>query len=192
MSAHKNSSRASVRPFDAPTAALSVGGLGFLRPAPGTWGSVPPCALVFLALLGGADYWAIQGMVLTLLMVSCALCVRFGAYAERRFGRKDAAEVVIDETAGMCFALMFWPTGFVASCALPGDLTMDAAGPAMMRAVLAVGAAFVLFRLSDILKPWPARSLENLPHGWGVLMDDLMAGVYAAVVMQVGVRVIAG
>lgn len=192
MSGHKNRTRASVRPFDGATAALSVCGLGFLRPAPGTWGSMPPCAVVFLALLGGAGYWALQWIIAAVLLVSSALCVRFGGYAERRFGRKDAAEVVIDETAGVCLALMFWPTGFVASCALPGELTMDTAGPPLLRAVLAVGAAFVLFRVSDILKPWPAQRLEALPRGWGVLMDDLMAGVYAGLAMQIGLRLITG
>lgn len=186
--AHKNKARAPLRPFDGPTAALSVLGLGFLRPAPGTWGSMPPCALVGLALIGGASYWAIQGMVLTVLFASCALCVRFGVYGERRFGRKDAAEVVIDETAGVCFPLLLWPASFVASC-VPTDWTMDGVWPALVRAGVAVGAAFVLFRVFDILKPWPARRLESLPHGWGVLADDLMAGVYAGVAMQIVLRV---
>lgn len=126
--------------------------------------------------------------MVAVLVLSCAVCVVLGRYAEARFGRKDAAEVVIDETAGVTLGLMLWPAGFVASCALPGEWTMEAAGGPFLRALVAVGAAFVLFRVSDIFKPWPARRLEDLPHGWGVLMDDVMAGVYAAAAMQVGLR----
>lgn len=189
---HKNETRAPIRPLNAPTLALSTLGLGFLRPAPGTWGSMPPCAMAGLALLGGATYGALQGMILTVLLVSCALCVRFGVYGERRFGRKDAPEVVIDETAGMCLGLHFWPASFVSACALPTEWTLDAVAPPLLRALGAVGAAFVLFRLMDILKPWPARRLEALPHGWGVLADDLMAGVYAAAIVQIGLRLVWG
>ncbi|MCA9282300.1 MAG: phosphatidylglycerophosphatase A [Phycisphaerales bacterium] len=188
MSEHKNKSRASIRPLNGATIALTTGGLGFLRPAPGTWGSVPPCAAMGLLLIGGASYWTIQLVMALVLVLACAVCVVLGRYAEARFGRKDAAEVVIDETAGVTLGLMLWPAGFVASCALPGEWTMEAAGGPFLRALVAVGAAFVLFRVSDIFKPWPARRLEDLPHGWGVLMDDVMAGVYAAAAMQVGLR----
>ncbi|MFI4854029.1 MAG: phosphatidylglycerophosphatase A, partial [Phycisphaerales bacterium JB065] len=50
--------------------------------------------------------------------------------------------------------------------------------------------AFVLFRIFDISKPWPVARLEKLPHGWGVLLDDLMAGVYALLAMQLILRVL--
>jgi phosphatidylglycerophosphatase A len=52
------------------------------------------------------------------------------------------------------------------------------------------GGAFVLFRIADIIKPWPARRLETLPHGWGVLIDDLAAAVYAMLAMQLILRVV--
>lgn len=165
---HKNKHRAPIKPLDAPTLALSTGGLGFLRPAPGTWGSMPPPAIVFVMLLLGASAGAINAALLGVLALFSIACVVYGRYAEKRFGLKDAPEVVADETAGVCLPLLFWPTlptGFV-------------------EAALYCGGAFVLFRISDIIKPWPARRLENLPHGWGVLIDDLMAGVYAMLAMQ--------
>ncbi len=185
---HKNKTRAPIRPLNAPTLALSTLGLGFLRPAPGTWGSMPPCAVAGVMLVGGASYSGLQIAMAAVGIISCVLCVWLGRYAERRFGRKDAPEVVIDETAAMCLPLLFWPASFVSLCALPAEWTLDGVTPPLLRALGAVGAAFVLFRVMDILKPWPARRLEALPHGWGVLADDLMAGVYAALIMQVGLR----
>lgn len=169
---HKNKHRAPLRPLDGPTLALSTFGLGFLRPAPGTWGSMPPPALVFILLLAGASATTITVSVLIVLLLSCIACIAFGRYAEQRFGLKDAPEVVADETAGVCLPLLLWPT-------LPTGF---------IEAALYCGGAFILFRLSDIIKPWPARQLERLPHGWGVLVDDLMAAVYAMLAMQLILR----
>ncbi|GAB4547302.1 MAG: phosphatidylglycerophosphatase A [Phycisphaerales bacterium] len=175
--AAKNRHRAPLRPFDVPTVALSVFGLGFLRPAPGTWGSLPTPALVALLLLAGAPWWAVTMAGAALLVLSSVACVAFGRYAEARFGRKDASEVVCDETAGVSLALLFIPHDLAARCVLDPANPL----PALLWTALITGAAFVLFRISDILKPQPARALETLPHGWGVLVDDLVAGVYSAI-----------
>ena len=185
LDAPKNKHRAQVRPLDVQTLALTCGGLGFMRPAPGTWGSMPPAALAWGLLLAGASQTTFHIAIGATLAIACALCVWLGRYAETRFGRKDAAEVVIDETAGQCLPLL----------ALPGAaFEMSSMGVhgffrAAIGATAVCGAAFVLFRLADIVKPWPARSLERLPHGWGVLADDLMAGLYALLVVQILVRV---
>ncbi|MFU8829760.1 MAG: phosphatidylglycerophosphatase A [Phycisphaerales bacterium] len=172
--AHKNKHRAPIRPLNFPTLALSTFGLGFLRPAPGTWGSMPPPALVFVLLLAGASMTTITVTLLVVLLLSCIACVAYGRYAETRFGLKDAPEVVADETAGVCLPLLLWP-------ALPTGF---------FEAAFYCGGAFVLFRIADIIKPWPARRLETLPHGWGVLIDDLAAAVYAMLAMQIILRVI--
>lgn len=175
MAEHKNKSRAALRPLNVPTLALSVGGLGFLRPAPGTWGSVPPvAALGVLVLLEVQTQWLLTTAVILLVLASIA-CVVWGGYAEQRFGRKDAAEVVADETAG---------------AALPAfaAVAFFAETPARL---MALAAAFVLFRVFDIIKPWPAGRLEQLPQGWGVLLDDLAAGVYAMLVVIGGSWVLA-
>jgi phosphatidylglycerophosphatase A len=79
-----------------------------------------------------------------------------GSVAERHFGRTDPGQVVIDEVAGMLVTLFLNPVGW-----------RGAAG------------AFLLFRLADILKPYPARRLERLHGGFGIMADDVMAGIYA-------------
>lgn len=164
------------------TLLVTCGGLGFLRPAPGTWGSLPPAAIAWLILILEPRATLLNGVLLTILIISCIICVALGPWAEARFGRKDASQIVIDETAGQCLPLLFWPTLFLST-----NLTqMDR----MIRVSLAVGAAFVLFRIFDIIKPWPARGLQRLPAGWGVLVDDLFAGLYAAIVMQLALHFI--
>jgi phosphatidylglycerophosphatase A len=129
-------------------------GCGLLVPASGTWGTLGalPVGLIFLKL-GGAPFL----FVVTLLLIPA------GLWASRRFHEEtkteDCSAVVIDEAAGMWLALL--PTG--------------------MNPVL-IAAAFVLFRLFDIWKPWPISYLDSkLPGEWGVMADDLLAGVYAAV-----------
>ncbi|MEM1422840.1 MAG: phosphatidylglycerophosphatase A [Planctomycetota bacterium] len=184
--AAKNRHRAPLRPFDVPTASLSVFGLGFLRPAPGTWGSLPTPAAVAVLLLAGAPWWAVTLTSAVLLVLSSVACVAFGRYAEERFGRKDAAEVVCDETAGVSLALLFVPADIATRCSLGSN---DALGAILLTGVV-TGGAFVLFRVSDIIKPQPARALEKLAHGWGVLIDDLVAGVYSAVAWWVLVLLI--
>ncbi|MBA7610828.1 Phosphatidylglycerophosphatase A [subsurface metagenome] len=90
-------------------------------------------------------------------------------------GKTDPGEVVADEFAGQ--ALTFLAIAF---------LTIGAASTKQIWVITALG--FVLFRLFDIVKPWPIRKLEKLPKGWGILADDLMASVYAAVVLAFCVR----
>ncbi len=176
--AAKNKHRAPLRPFDVPTASLSVFGLGFLRPAPGTWGSLPTPAIIAVLLLAGAPWWSVTLTTATLFVLSSAACVAFGRYAETRFGRKDAGEVVCDETAGVSLSLFFIPPSLASKCALDANAPLDA----LLWTALLTGSAFLLFRISDIIKPQPARMLERLPYGWGVLVDDLVAGAYSAIV----------
>lgn len=158
-------------------------GLGRLRPAPGTWGSMPPVVMagVLIALGLGPDgtfvNWAVYNGVLALVVVVfSAACVRYGDAAEARFNRKDPGQICADETAGQCLPLMFLPSAAVGTAA---------------SAALTLVGAFLAFRVFDILKPWPAGRLQDEPGGWGVLLDDLAAGLMAAVVVQVVVRVVA-
>lgn len=184
LDAPKNKLRAGIRPLNPATLALTSGGLGFLRPAPGSWGSLPPVLLAFFLLLAGATPLAFNITLVSLLLFSGALCILLGRYAEARFGRKDAAEVVLDETAGQSLPLLFLPSALHAS----SDLATNAPISALFTAATACAAAFLFFRIADILKPWPARSLERLPHGWGVLADDLAAALYASLALQLLLR----
>ncbi len=177
LDAKKNKLRAPLFPLNARTLALTSMGLGFLRPAPGTWGSMPPVGLVIVLMLFDAGAVTVNIVLGVVLLVSCVLCVMYGEYAEERFGRKDAGEVVIDETAGQCVPLFVIPLS-----AYAGTEPMTG----FIRAALMCGSAFLFFRIFDIIKPWPARRLESLPAGWGVLADDLVAGLYAAAVMWLG------
>ena len=83
--------------------------------------------------------------------------------AAPRLGAKDPGPVVVDEAAGLMVTLLGVPIGFAS-----------------------VAAAFVLFRIMDILKPPPARRAEALPGGWGIMADALIAGVYAAAALRAG------
>lgn len=148
-------------------------GLGHMRPAPGTWGSMPPVAIALLLVwtgLGPATAsWLYHAVIVAVLVLFAAACVVAGDEAEARFGRKDPSQVVADETAGQCVALL----------GLPASATID---PLHLLATLAV--AFLAFRVLDILKPWPAGALQAIPGGWGILLDDLVAGFQALIVVQ--------
>lgn len=182
IDAPKNKHRAPILPLNAGTLALTSFGLGFLRPAPGTWGSMPPAALAFVLMMLGSPALIRDASLGVLLLITSLACIAFGRYSESRFGRKDAAEVVADETAGQCIPLLLLPfESLVARLADPSRAHQ------LMVAAALCAAAFILFRTFDILKPWPARRLESLPHGWGILADDLIAGLYAAVSLQLAV-----
>lgn len=152
---------------------LTTFGLGRLRPAPGTWGSMPPVVLAGAMMASGAPAWSINLALTVVLVVFSAACVVYGDAGEAYFNTKDPSSVCADETAGQCLPLL----------ALPASAT----GSFPRLAITLVGA-FLLFRVLDILKPWPARGLQKLPSGWGVLIDDLVVGVQAMVLMQVLTR----
>jgi phosphatidylglycerophosphatase A len=137
-------------------------GAGRMKPGPGTWGSAA-AALLWLAAGTGLHLAPQQLTWLTLAGAAAALAIGIPAASivERESGREDPQHVVIDEVAGQWIALLH------------------------SRVNLShLLAAFLLFRLFDIMKPWPARRLENLPEGWGIMLDDVAAGVYALLVMQ--------
>ena len=141
-------------------------GLGYGPIAPATWGSFG-AAVVFLGfqliLPDGVPGWALAAGV----VLASAACAGLGPWAQKEFNANDPKPVVIDEVAGQWLSLLFVPVGVT-----------------FWRASFVTGAAFVLFRVFDILKPPPARQLERLPGGWGILFDDLAAGVMANVVLQ--------
>ncbi len=135
---------------------LTAAGLGFLRPGPGTWGSLG--ALVFWWFLLSSLTWQIQlGIVAAYFLLSWRLCN--GVVA--RLGVKDEPQIVADEVAGMWLALVWLPQSI---------------GWAL--------AAFVLFRLADIFKPGPIGLLDRKLHsGLGIMADDLLAGALCAALL---------
>lgn len=143
-------------------ALATVCGLGDLLPAPGTTvGSLAGVLLYWGASrLWPHPSWALAvGGLAVLVPVSLWAC---GAEAARR-GHADPGPVVLDEVAGQWLALAVVALG-----------RSEAPGPREM------AVAFVLFRVLDVFKPWPIRTLERLPGGWGIVADDLAAALLAA------------
>jgi phosphatidylglycerophosphatase A len=135
-------------------------GAGRLKPGPGTWGSLATTLL----------WWAIAShipentrlfAIALLIGLSVAVGIPAATLEARGCGKKDPSHVVIDEVAGQLVTLI--------------------AAPIRWKALL---AGFILFRAFDIVKPPPIRQLERLPEGWGIVVDDLGAGVYGLIMMQ--------
>ncbi len=151
-------------------ALLTVLGLGRIRPAPGTWGSAAAVVLVLGVLAAGATPTVVNVVLLVTMVIFSLSCIIDGGWAEQRFGDKDPGQVVADETAGQALAMMLLPWS---------------AGPdAWPRNLLLAGTAFAAFRFFDILKPPPIRRVQRVGGGWGILLDDLLAGAAALAVTQ--------
>src|SRR5580704_14122252 len=182
---------ASARPPRKPRTAYLIGtslGLGYLRPAPGTWGSLAGVALAAIFSIrndwimpGG---WGINNEILRLLFF---LLVSFGGVwaasrVARHSGKHDPQFVVIDEVSGQWLTLMlgnihaFWNHLSVEHASYAGA-HLTGAVPSNWKYLL---LGFILFRGFDIWKPFPVRQLESLPGGWGIMADDWGAAVYAA------------
>ena len=150
-------------------------GLGFMPIASGTWGSLPP-VFIFVGMCLVCSGWGLFAanavLMVVLAILASIVCVKFTPDIVKVGGKKDPGEIVADEFAGQSVTFI----GAYAS----GYKEI---------AIVAV-AGFLLFRLFDIFKPGPIRKLEKLPDGWGVLADDLLAGVFAAIVLQVGLYVV--
>jgi phosphatidylglycerophosphatase A len=151
-------------------------GLGYLPKAPGTWGSLGGVLLAILmtwiASMRGlraieidmpGNFWTIglvpgYGIYLVTVLVA-AVGLWAAGRAARYTGQKDPQFIVIDEVSGqlityfMPFAVLNWKSWLL---------------------------GFILFRVFDIWKPFPARQAESLPGGWGIMADDWIAGIYAA------------
>ncbi len=153
---------------------VTVGGSGLIPFAPGTFGSLATTiflAAIYFAAKPGPAAWII--VLLVSLVTASALCVLLGEWGIRHFGREDPPSFVLDEAAGISLTLIGVPIA-----------------PAIGPALLTFAVAFVAFRIFDITKPPPARQLEKLPAGWGILLDDLAAAVYANILCQIVLRLI--
>ena len=183
-------------------------GLGYLPTAPGTFGSLAGIALAmfpfwFISL--SAFAWGGQGIanyslgaftfdsfifIQCLLGIAVALIgVWTAARAARYWSTKDPQRVVIDEVSGQQLTLLLgglWPLhASTASIESYGQPILWSTHPlGMSMAILPnwkyLLLGFILFRVFDIWKPFPARQAESLPGGWGIMADDWIAGVYAA------------
>jgi phosphatidylglycerophosphatase A len=137
------------------------GGAGYFPIAPGTAGSAVGVGIVAaIGVLPLARIW--QHVAIAVLALGLgAIGVWAASEAEKHFGKTDPGQVVIDEVVGQMITLLFWPG-------------------ATWKWLL---AGFVLFRFFDVLKPFPARRLEHAPGGWGIMLDDVAAGIYGALAL---------
>jgi phosphatidylglycerophosphatase A len=158
--------------------ALATCGVGYLPLAPGTWGSMVGVGLYLLLRLASLRFINVlhSGNVVnrplieslyTTLSLAVIICLTAAGVwaatrAEKLLGRKDPGAVVLDEVAGQLIAFLFIPL----SLNLKWWLVL---------------AGFLLFRAFDIWKPYPVRRLEALESGLGIMADDVLAGIYAAV-----------
>jgi len=130
-------------------------GVGYVPVASGTFGSA--AGLGLWAVLPSTPVVQATAIVVLLVVGSWS-----GSVAERHFGRTDPGEVVVDEVMGMLLTLFLTGVGWIGAV-----------------------AGFFLFRIFDIVKPFPARRLEHLPGGVGVMADDAMAAIYANIALRV-------
>lgn len=132
-------------------------GVGLGRPGPGTWGSV--AAVMLWGIIAWLFHPTPNGLLLVVftgIILSIASGIPAATIAARESDSHDPQFVVIDEVAGQWIALL----------GSPADIRHGV-------------IALILFRLFDITKPFPVRQLEKLPEGWGIVFDDVAAGLYA-------------
>jgi phosphatidylglycerophosphatase A len=142
--------------------AIATCGVGYLPLIPGTFGSLVGAG-IFLLL----PSWQVQ---LALIPVIVVLGVWAASQTERILGTKDPGKVVIDEVAGVMIAML--------------PLSLLVSGPWLVWVIV----SFNLFRLFDIFKPYPAGRLEHLHGGFGIMADDVVAGIYGAIATAVLIK----
>jgi phosphatidylglycerophosphatase A len=147
--------------------ALSIAtcGVGYLPVAPGTFGSLVAVG-IFLLLARVATGSSLVAVVLVLVFAFTVAGIWAATRTEQLSGKKDPGKVVVDEVAGQFIALF--------------PLTLFPRW-----SIVAVIVSFILFRFFDIVKPYPANRLQELNGGAGVMFDDLVAGVYGAVIVSI-------
>ena len=139
----------------------TTGFAGYLPGAPGTWGSIVAILLWYgLQHLLSTQY--IIGLTVILFFVGVWVSKELSKYDEE----EDPAHIVIDELVGQWIPLWFLPV-------TPVYILL----------------AFILFRIFDIAKPWPVSFFDRIPGGWGIMLDDIAAGIYALIIIQ-GVQLI--
>jgi phosphatidylglycerophosphatase A len=139
-------------------AIATVFGVGFLPAAPGTWATVVGVVIAYYLGFNLAFYTI-------LLLVLLILGIMTSGMLEKQLGQKDPGVVVIDEVVGVMIAL--WGLPLIWSVMISG---------------------FFLFRAFDMFKIYPINRLEAQPGGWGIMLDDCMAGVYTNIILRIALR----
>jgi phosphatidylglycerophosphatase A len=135
---------------------VSFGGLGFLPFVPGTWGTIGAIPLYFLLSIWGVN-------LLNFTLIFTLVSIPLSHLAAKAAEDEDPSFVVIDEVSGMLVTLLWIKTEYIFTVVFLG---------------------FVLFRLFDIIKPTPAYESQKIPYGIGIMVDDIIAGIYANIVLH--------
>jgi phosphatidylglycerophosphatase A len=151
--------------------AIATFGVGYLPLIPGTYGSLASVG-IFLLFSQVATGTSLVALVLVFILAVTFSGIWAASRTEELSGRKDPGKVVVDEVAGQMIALL--------------PIALFAVQP-LTRGVM---VSFILFRLFDIFKPYPAGRFERLKGGYGIMCDDLVAGFYAAVIISTVVMVL--
>ena len=158
-----------MKPTDYLALVIATCGVGYLPLMPGTYGSLVGVG-IFLGLAQVAKGNALIAVVLVLIVAVTFAGIWAASRTEALSGRKDPGKVVVDEVAGQLISLF--------------PLTLFARWSSV-----AVIISFILFRFFDIVKPYPARRFEAFKGGLGIMCDDLVAGVYGAVITSIFVTI---
>ena len=151
------------------TKTLATGfGTGYFPFASGTVGSLIGI-LLYIALI---QFTPLQMIHIAFALIICIIGIPVSTKAEKLFGKKDPGTIVIDEIAGCLVFLAFSPE-------------LKAYGSFIYPPIWYLISGFLLFRIFDILKPYPANKLQALNGGTGVMADDIIAGIYTALVLKV-------
>jgi len=135
----------------------SLFGIGLIKKGAGTVAALITCGLIYLY----ASFHLHSNIRFLLLNIALFFIGVFVSTKTERCWGKDSNKIVIDEVFGMTVSLLFLPINLI---------------------TLSIG--FLLFRFFDILKPFGVKKMEALPSGWGVMMDDLLAGIYTNILLQ--------
>lgn len=140
----------------------TCGYLGYIPIAPGTFGG---------SLLGAGIFWLLSPYELIYFLVTLKiilLAIWSSGQAEAIFGKKDDQRIVIDETAGMLIAMLWLPD----------------------KSLLYLGLGFVVFRVMDIVKPLGIKQLQKIRGGWGVVADDVAAGLVTNIILRIVMKIV--
>lgn len=144
-------------PYNISRLISSFFGIGFMPVAGGTFGSIAGAAIYYFLWRREIIFYAV---LFFLTLIGFFVSER----AELAFGKKDARPIVIDEGVGMLVSLVLVPLNWINFIIV-----------------------FALFRIFDITKPYPIRRLEKMPAGFGIMLDDIVAGLYANLLFHIGI-----
>ena len=135
-------------------------GVGYLPVMPGTFGSIAGVIIYYFLVRNECVFYSV---LFLLIMLGFGVCGR----AENVFGKKDPRNIVLDEVIGVMIAFILVPITWIN-----------------------VIIVFALFRFMDVFKPFPIRKIEDMPGGFGIMIDDIVAGLYANILFQIGSSIV--